>query len=235
MTSKDDGPSACPVDHETRSAWLAQQQQKGDKNQHKAPGHLSTDRVVSSIPRFGASTKSDDKQSTSNTPADPSLQSNWVYPSPAQFYSAMARKNHNPQEQDMNVVVPIHNAVNERAWQQILQWERIADKGKSYQTCGGPQLVSFKGKPQQLTWRAWFKTMLGYERPFDRHDWEVDRCGKRVRYIIDFYSGKSEMKGLAFYLDVRPSPSDWEGIRMRFLRFWSRPQSPPKQQQQQQP
>ncbi|PWN37420.1 cytochrome c and c1 heme-lyase [Meira miltonrushii] len=221
MTSND--ASACPVDHETRSAWLAQQ--KGD--QHKAPGHLSTDRVISSIPRFGASAKDDSSQSA---PVDPSTQANWVYPSPAQFYSAMARKNHNPQEQDMNVVVPIHNAVNERAWQQILQWERIADKGKSYQTCGGPQLVSFKGKPQELTWRAWFKTFLGYERPFDRHDWEVDRCGKRVRYIIDFYSGRSDMKGLAFYLDVRPAPSDWEGIRMRFLRFWSRPPQPPKQQ-----
>lgn len=23
--------------------------------------------------------------------------------------------------------------------------------------------------------------------PFDRHDWTVDRCGKEVRYVIDFY------------------------------------------------
>ena len=23
--------------------------------------------------------------------------------------------------------------------------------------------------------------------PFDRHDWYVDRCGKEVRYVIDFY------------------------------------------------
>eukprot|EP00058_Branchiostoma_floridae_P026618 XP_002612109.1 hypothetical protein BRAFLDRAFT_108880 [Branchiostoma floridae] len=26
-----------------------------------------------------------------------------------------------------------------------------------------------------------------YELPFDRHDWIVDRCGKQVRYIIDYY------------------------------------------------
>lgn len=213
--------SACPVDHETRSAWLAAQQKN---DQYKAPSHLSTDRVISTIPRFGA--KKDEKESNPKEPLDPSLQTNWVYPSPAQFYSAMARKNHNPQEQDMNVVVPIHNAVNERAWQQILQWERIADGGKSFQSCGGPQLVSFKGKPKELTWRAWWKSMLGYERPFDRHDWEVDRCGKRIKYIIDFYSGRSDMKGLAFYLDVRPSPANWEGIRMRFVRFWTQPQRP---------
>ena len=30
---------------------------------------------------------------------------------------------------------------------------------------------------------------LGFKLPFDRHDWVVDRCGKDVRYIIDFYNG----------------------------------------------
>lgn len=24
--------------------------------------------------------------------------------------------------------------------------------------------------------------------PFDRHDWTVNRCGKEVEYIIDYYS-----------------------------------------------
>ncbi len=28
-----------------------------------------------------------------------------------------------------------------------------------------------------------------YELPFDRHDWIVERCGKEVRYIIDYYDG----------------------------------------------
>lgn len=28
---------------------------------------------------------------------------------------------------------------------------------------------------------------LGSPLPFDRHDWYVDRCGKEVRYVIDFY------------------------------------------------
>lgn len=28
-------------------------------------------------------------------------------------------------------------------------------------------------------------------RPFDRHDWLVDRCGREVRYVIDFYDGGS--------------------------------------------
>jgi cytochrome c heme-lyase len=54
---------------------------------------------------------------------------NWIYPSEQMFFDAMRRKNWNPNEVDMKTVVPIHNAVNERAWAQILEWER--DTGSS--------------------------------------------------------------------------------------------------------
>lgn len=108
-----------------------------------------------------ASTSASPGQAQSATgDADPSTSSNWVYPSPAQFFAAMARKNHSPDAADMDVVVPIHNAVNERAWAGILEWERLGDP-QSQMRCGGPQLVSFKGRPKDLTWRAWGRTMLG--------------------------------------------------------------------------
>ncbi|KAK0563305.1 Cytochrome c1 heme lyase [Tilletia horrida] len=188
---------------------------------------------------------------------------NWVYPSPAQFYSAMARKNHNPSAQDMPIVVSIHNAVNERAWQEIIAWERgwagrtrleaaagaaatsdgvgpaagaaagTLRRKEPAEECGGLKLVSFIGKPKQLTWRAWGRTLLGYEAPFDRHDWIVDRCGVQVRYIIDFYTGRPTVaartsptggpaQNLAFYLDVRPAPDSVEGWAMRLHRTWLR-------------
>lgn len=42
--------------------------------------------------------------------------------------------------------------------------------------------------------------------PFDRHDWIVDRCGKDVRYIIDYYDGGSPDENFRFaLLDVRPA------------------------------
>ena len=47
-----------------------------------------------------------------------------------------------------------------------------------------------------------------YTYPFDRHDWIIDRCGKEVRYIIDFYSGKPDSKNphsVSFYIDARPA------------------------------
>lgn len=33
------------------------------------------------------------------------------------------------------------------------------------------------------------------EYPFDRHDWFIDRCGKEVRYIIDYYHQESSGNG----------------------------------------
>lgn len=40
------------------------------------------------------------------------------------FFEAMKRKGHASDENDMKSIVPIHNAVNERAWKQIKEWER---------------------------------------------------------------------------------------------------------------
>ena len=49
----------------------------------------------------------------------------WEYPSPQMFFNAMRRKGHNPREEEMEMVVAIHNAVNERAWQEVLKWEQM--------------------------------------------------------------------------------------------------------------
>jgi cytochrome c heme-lyase len=39
------------------------------------------------------------------------------------FFDAMRRKGFDARETDMRTVVPIHNAVNERAWKEIREWE----------------------------------------------------------------------------------------------------------------
>lgn len=59
--------------------------------------------------------------------------------------------------------------------------------------------------------------MSSYAAPFDRHDWTVDRCGTRVRYVIDFYTGHTPQssENLSFYLDVRPALDNWESVKMR--------------------
>ncbi|KAK0781820.1 Cytochrome c1 heme lyase [Friedmanniomyces endolithicus] len=198
---------------------------------------LSTDREISTIPR--AHTISPDRPlhhaeraalsppgeapSSHASPANSELDTghdkesgNWVYPSQEMFFAAMKRKGHTAEPTDMSTVIPIHNAVNEKAWAEIRDWE------KEYSAaCGGPKLVSFAGDSKALTPRARWKGWMGYTVPFDRHDWVVDRCGKKVEYVIDFYSGKGngDGKGLNFYLDVRPKMNSWEGLKTRMGRM----------------
>ena len=141
----------CPVDHSS-DAWKGMElslppdhppvasgsgSSTPTPSSPPAPSYLPTDRDVSSIPRADGS--------------------KWVYPSQSQFFSAMARKNHDPQASDMGVLVPIHNAVNERAWGEVMKWER----GEGGEKCGGTKLVSFKGRPKDRTIRAWVNVLLG--------------------------------------------------------------------------
>ncbi|KAK6454946.1 cytochrome c1 heme lyase [Scheffersomyces xylosifermentans] len=221
--SSSEQPS-CPVDHSARTAWMEKvsvtvpeaievdaKSAEGCSSDSLSAGYvegsgsnidLPTDREISSIPR---------------TSAD----SNWIYPSQKQFYDAMKRKNWNPDTKDMGTVVPIHNAVNERAWQHIMNWER-ANYEEAVKTCGGITLTSFKGDSKKLTPRAWINAnILGYQKPFDRHDWTINRCGTEVDYVIDFYGGAG--KGASFYLDVRPKLNSWQGVKLRLTRAlgWS--------------
>ncbi|KAI9496266.1 cytochrome c/c1 heme-lyase [Zychaea mexicana] len=191
-----DTAEKCPVDHTTYKHFLPQQQESSKKadadgcdsdaidarnnmpsvaQQTPVPGQkmpLGVEREISTIPR-----------------ADVEEQK-WIYPSEQMFFNAMRRKNWNPEERDMSVVVPIHNAVNEMAWMKILEWEKM------HQTeCNQPKLVKFQGRPKEITPKArlwsWFG---GYQDP-------------------------RRPESISFYLDVRPAVSFggvWDRMRMSF-------------------
>lgn len=204
----------CPVDHDARKAWMnggegcpvdhtkMDEACSSSRSDQKSVGKgtnpgtgLSLEREISSIPRSDTS-------------------GNWVYPSQQQFFDAMKRKNFDPNAQDMQTIIPIHNAVNERAWMEIMKWEQ--DQGG--EKCGGPKLVRFQGDSSKLTPTARWNMFMGKQKPFDRHDWLVDRCGTQVEYVIDFYTGKPNpvMPDMpSFYLDARPKLNSLEGLRMR--------------------
>lgn len=187
-----------------------------------SPSVLDSQREISTIPRslqnkgkaLNAAERAALPSNAERDTGHDEASGNWIYPSQEMFFNAMKRKGHEAQEKDMSSVVPIHNAVNERAWMEIKKWE----EGRGSEACGGPKLVSFAGDSKALTPKARWNNFIGYALPFDRHDWVVDRCGTHVDYVIDFYSGKGEGlmgKGLNFYLDVRPKLNSWEGVRMR--------------------
>ncbi|KAI8773847.1 holocytochrome c-type synthase-like [Biomphalaria glabrata] len=169
-------------------------------NQRPAPDQpfeLPIQRAVSSIPKAGSD-------------------ENWVYPSPQMFWNAMLRKgwrwkDDDVSAQDMNNIINIHNANNELAWREILKWEALhADE------CKEPKLKRFAGFATKYSPRAKIRSWLGYELPFDRHDWIVDRNGKEVRYIIDYYDGGSVKKNYEFaLLDVRPALDSFQAVKDR--------------------
>ncbi|EDV94405.1 holocytochrome c-type synthase [Drosophila grimshawi] len=201
--------SECPVKHD--SADVNPLNMMPPANQNPAPDQpfpLPTDRQTSSIPKVTE---------------DGSAQF-WQYPSQQMFWNAMLRKgwrwkNEDISQKDMGDIIRIHNANNEQAWQEVLKWEALHAK-----ECGNPRLKSFGGKAKDFSPRARFRSWLGYELPFDRHDWIVDRCGKDVRYVIDYYDGGVIDKDYRFaLLDVRPAMDSvdnvWDRMRVAYMRW----------------
>jgi len=161
-------------------------------NQQPSPDQpfpLNTERVQSNIPRGG----------TDGT---------WQYPSEQMFWNAMLRKGwrwekDSLSQQDMSHIIRIHNFNNENAWQEVIKWEKF--RGSDTENV---KLMKFGGKAAEYSPRARFRALLGYDLPFDRHDWIVDRNGKHVRYIIDYYDVGDEngyKTGEFVELDVRPA------------------------------
>lgn len=87
-----------------------------------AEGSLGLDREVSTIPR--ASPTDGPYPANSEKEGGVSESGNWIYPSEKMFFDAMKRKGYEGDARDMRTIVPIHNAVNERAWKEIKDWER---------------------------------------------------------------------------------------------------------------
>ena len=110
--------SGCPINHEADSCPMAHSQRLNPKNNELPPNQqpasgqrkaLPTERATSTIP-------------TGASGGEPL----WVYPSQQMFYNAMKRKGYAPQEEEMNTVVAIHNAVNERAWAEVRRAARCS-------------------------------------------------------------------------------------------------------------
>ncbi|XP_069795170.1 holocytochrome c-type synthase-like [Narcine bancroftii] len=152
----------------------------------------------------------------------------WVYPSEQMFWNAMLRKgwrwrNEDIMPNDMTNIIKIHNQNNEQAWNEILKWEALHAK----ECPCGPSLIRFGGKAKEYSPRARIRSLMGYELPFDRHDWIVNRCGKEVRYVIDYYDGGEVDKSTYQFtaLDVRPALDSltavWDRMKVAWWRITS--------------
>nr|DBA44790.1 TPA_exp: holocytochrome c synthase [Pseudolycopodiella caroliniana] len=172
-------------------------------NQQPAPCQkesLSTRRQTSTIPKGGT-------------------EENWLYPSPQMFFNSLVRKGKadDVNERDMEAVVATHNFVNETTWSKLQRWEQLYSSLYPESSQDEPRLLYFQGRPFELSPKARFKKLLGYGVPFDRHDWTVDRGGRLMRYVIDFYYDES-LEGSGkwpFFIDVRPALDSAPAVLMR--------------------
>lgn len=143
----------------------------------------------------------------------------WEYPSSQQFYNSLLRKNKEVEKDYIDAVVSIHNEVNEIAWKQILKYEHMYRK-----KCKQVSLNRFVGRFDDLSLKARFRTLFSkMGRPFDRHDWYVNRCGTEVKYVLDYYNDESINDDKNIYIDVRPSPNSlsnmWQRLCYPFYEF----------------
>ncbi|KAE8211149.1 hypothetical protein CF327_g5057 [Tilletia walkeri] len=213
---------------------------------------LPTERTVSTIPRSGTSPPPGaspyDKATSASEPAkcpvahggekaeeEEAGPTHWEYPSPQQFYNALVRKGWETPEEHVEAMVTIHNWLNEAAWQEVLEWERLAgvDPAKV-------ELARFQGKPGTLSPKARIYNLFGKvmpstfhaDPPFDRHDWIVrrpaptpDSKGEEVRYIIDYYSVPEHEQANPddepeFVLDIRPALDSAGSAWVRCSKTW---------------
>lgn len=173
-------------------------------SQQPAPGQrasLDTTRQMSTIPRAGGASEDDTTaggvnattsaltsaptrtQEDTSAAAATTTTDAWVYPSEQQFYNALQRKGYETEERDVPTILAIHNDMNERCWQEVLRWERVARAGlvgdaqhattreEQARADAEVRLVRFQGRPHELTPKAWLLHTLGYVRM----EWRVWR------------------------------------------------------------
>ena len=110
-TSSSQPVRGCPIDHSSVDMNPLNQmpslpQTPLDPHNQSTP--LPTDRTMSSIP-----CRAEDGETQ-----------RWEYPSPQQFYNALVRKGWETPVEHVETMVDIHNFLNERAWEEVLRWER---------------------------------------------------------------------------------------------------------------
>ena len=107
--SDDDGPEVYNVYSQRINPDNMMPQQPNQLPVAGQDAPLPQERVQSSIPKGG----------TDGT---------WAYPSPQQFYNSLVRKQKKGDDitaKDVELIVAIHNNMNEHGWDEVRRWESL--------------------------------------------------------------------------------------------------------------
>uniref|UniRef100_A0A2K6MK90 Holocytochrome c-type synthase n=1 Tax=Rhinopithecus bieti TaxID=61621 RepID=A0A2K6MK90_RHIBE len=229
-------PSGCPMHEGKVKECPVSTEPSGpncEKKTYSVPAHQERAYEYVECPIRGTAAENKENLDPSNlqTPSPdhhlyPTVQRN--HPIPRQmFWNAMLKKgwkwkDEDISQKDMYNIIRIHNQNNEQAWKEILKWEAL----HAAECPCGPSLIRFGGKAKEYSPRARIRSWMGYELPFDRHDWIINRCGTEVRYVIDYYDGGEVNKDYQFtILDVRPALDSlsavWDRMKVAWWRWTS--------------
>lgn len=142
----------------------------------------------------------------------------WLNPTPLELYRSLKAKHPNDEDLTEELAEPLsfnHDIVVSSSWAGILEWE---DKYIRNGVCPqGPRLAGFAGKQTTQSPKARFYSSVFGVTSYDRHDWIIDRCGKEVRYVLDYYDPGNDPSiedGLGT-VDVRPALDSFEAASDR--------------------
>lgn len=159
LDSPQDTPSSCPVrspNHPLRNYGTNSPSDPSVPQQPSLPSTLSKYNPLNLIPAGLVNARTTDSPQTQALPLSRETssiprgdtQSNWEYPSPQQMYNAMLRKGYTDTPVDaVESMVAVHNFLNEGAWAEICEWERIFSNGltPAWQVCRtGEQAIALE-------------------------------------------------------------------------------------------
>lgn len=83
-----------------------------------------------------------------------------------------------PHADDMKSVVAIHNAVNERAWREVMAWEQL-----HCDQCPAPKLKKFRGRPNDFSPKARLLNLM-----VSRRGGALRGCSNHVYTVVHAYA-----------------------------------------------
>ncbi|EPZ34062.1 Cytochrome c/c1 heme-lyase domain-containing protein [Rozella allomycis CSF55] len=112
--------SKCPVNHnqEIKSCPI-------DHNQNESINPL-TQMPYSSTLEAASSVTAEDLSNSREMSTIPrgDTEKLWEYPSPRMFYNALRRKGYETDPADVDMMVDVHNFLNEGVWDEVMKWEK---------------------------------------------------------------------------------------------------------------
>ncbi|ETO02116.1 hypothetical protein RFI_35321 [Reticulomyxa filosa] len=186
MSSNDEPPKVCPRSGGTlllpkSSSQTSLSSEPPDTSDHVCP-HSKAKVIRTKGPTTNDTVPEGEIPSTGRGNSEDGQA--WLNPSANQLYHALSRRNKPIEYNDAASVATMHQMVTAQTWQAILEYEDLHKH-----TCATPKLAKFEGKDGIYSKKAqFFHWWFGMPLPYDRHDWTVDRCGKEVTYIIDYYA-----------------------------------------------